>query len=125
MGVTVGDSGDAPPNVPAPQFEGGSIVSEGWRQCIDSHSELRTQGFQIVTEVDVRCSQKKVPTSAQRSGSAPRHRIAGWTRPKSRRIATTDRSRARRVSSVDGRGGRGQSWRRRGRVSGIVERREP
>jgi amidase len=61
MGVTVGDSGDAPPNITAPVFEGGSIVSEGWRQYIDSHPELRMQGFQIVTEIDVRCSQKKVP----------------------------------------------------------------
>jgi amidase len=60
MGVTAGDSGDAPPNVPAPSFDGGSIVSEGWRQYIDGHPELRTQGFQIVSEVDVRCSQKKV-----------------------------------------------------------------
>jgi amidase len=61
MGVTVGDSGDAPPNVPAPVFDGGSIISEGWRQYIDSHPELRAQGFQLFTEVDVRCSQKKVP----------------------------------------------------------------
>jgi amidase len=61
MGVTVGDSGDAPPNIAAPAFEGASIVSEGWRHYIDSHPELRVQGFQIVTEVDVRCSQKKVP----------------------------------------------------------------
>jgi amidase len=60
MGVTVGDSGDAPPNVAAPAFEGGSIRSEGWRQYIDSHPELRAQGFQIFTEVDVNCSQKKV-----------------------------------------------------------------
>jgi amidase len=60
MGVTVGDSGDTPPNVPAPSFEGGSIVAEGWRQYIDSHPELRAQGFSIATEVDVRCSQKKV-----------------------------------------------------------------
>ena len=62
MGVTVGDAGDAPPAQQAPAFpDGASIRSEGWRQYIDSHPELRAQGFQIVTEVDVNCSQKKVP----------------------------------------------------------------
>jgi amidase len=61
MGITVWDSGDAPPAEPAPVFpDRGSIISEGWRQYIDRHPELRAQGFQIFTEVDVKCSQKKV-----------------------------------------------------------------
>jgi amidase len=59
MGVTVGGM-DTPPAPPAPVFAGGSIRSEGWRQYIDSHPELHTQGFAIFTEVDVNCSQKKV-----------------------------------------------------------------
>lgn len=59
MGVTVGGV-DAPPAPPVPVFAGGSIRSEGWRQYIDSHPELRTQGFAIFTEVEVNCSQKKV-----------------------------------------------------------------
>jgi len=59
MGSTVGGT-DAPPAPPAPVFAGGSIRSEGWRQYIDSHPELYTQGFPIFTEVDVNCSQKKV-----------------------------------------------------------------
>jgi amidase len=78
MGVTVGDSGDAPPNVPAPQFDGGSIAAEGWRQYIDGHPELRVQGFQIATEVDVRCSQKKVPyvrAAADECAATPSRRL--------------------------------------------------
>jgi amidase len=59
MGSTVGGT-DTPPAPPAPVFAGGSIRSEGWRQYIDSHPELHAQGFPIVTEVDVNCSQKKV-----------------------------------------------------------------
>ena len=52
---------DAPPSPAAPQFRRGSIRAEGWRQYIDSHPELIDQGFQIFSEVDVDCSQKKVP----------------------------------------------------------------
>jgi len=59
MGVTVGGT-DTPPAPPAPVFPGGSVRSEGWRQYIDRHPELHTQGFPIFTEVDVNCSQKKV-----------------------------------------------------------------
>jgi amidase len=59
MGSSVGGT-DTPPAPPAPVFAGGSIRSEGWRQYIDSHPELHTQGFPIFTEVDVNCSQKKV-----------------------------------------------------------------
>lgn len=59
MGSTAGGS-DAPPAPPAPVFAGGSIRAEGWRQYIDRHPELHTQGFPVVTEVDVDCSQKKV-----------------------------------------------------------------
>ena len=44
----------------APSFPGGSIRAEGWRQYIDSHPELIEQGFQIFSEVDVDCSQRKV-----------------------------------------------------------------
>jgi amidase len=56
MGVTVGGT-DTPP---APNAPPGDIRSEGWRQYIDSHPELVTQGFSIFTAVDVNCSQKKV-----------------------------------------------------------------
>lgn len=56
MGVTVGGT-DTPPAPPPPP---GDIRSEGWRQYIDSHPELHTQGFPIFTAVDVDCSQKKV-----------------------------------------------------------------
>ena len=59
MGAEAGEP-NAPPAPPLPVFPGGSIRSEGWRQYIDSHPELQEQGFQIFTEVDVNCSQKKV-----------------------------------------------------------------
>jgi amidase len=79
MGVTVGDSGDAPPPQPAPVFpDGGSIRAEGWRQYIDRHPELRTQGFPIFTEMDVDRSQKKVPyvrTAATTRGQVPARRL--------------------------------------------------
>ncbi|MGE0815017.1 MAG: amidase family protein [Vicinamibacterales bacterium] len=51
---------DQPPAPPAP-IPGARIRAEGWRQYIDAHPELVTQGFSILTEVDVDCSQKKVP----------------------------------------------------------------
>ncbi len=57
MGVTVGGT-DTPP---APAAPPGDIRQEGWRQYIDSHPELHTQGFPIFTAIDVDCSQKKVP----------------------------------------------------------------
>jgi amidase len=50
---------DAPPAPPQP-IPAARIRAEGWRQYIDSHPELDAQGFQIFTEVDVDCSQKKV-----------------------------------------------------------------
>jgi amidase len=50
---------DAPPN-PPPPIPAPRIRAEGWRQYIDSHPELKAQGFSILTEVDVDCSQKKV-----------------------------------------------------------------
>lgn len=50
---------DAPP-APTQPIPGDRITAEGWRQYIDSHPELVTQGFAIFTEVDVNCSQKKV-----------------------------------------------------------------
>jgi amidase len=57
-------------------FAGGSIRSEGWRQYIDSHPELHTQGFAIFTEVDVNCSQRKVlyvrPAASTCSANAER-----------------------------------------------------
>lgn len=76
MGVTVGGT-DLPP---APIQPPGDIRSEGWRQYIDSHPELAQQGFQIVTAVDVNCSQRKVAyvradpslPGCQPSAAAPR-----------------------------------------------------
>lgn len=59
MGVTAGGT-DTPPAPAVPVFPGGSIRSEGWRQYIDKHPELQEQGFQIFTEVEVDCSQRKV-----------------------------------------------------------------
>jgi amidase len=50
---------DAPP-APTQPIPGDRITAEGWRQYIDSHPELITEGFSIFTEVDVNCSQKKV-----------------------------------------------------------------
>jgi amidase len=50
---------DAPPAPPQP-IPGTRIRAEGWRQYIDAHPELAAQGFQIFTEVDVDCSQRKV-----------------------------------------------------------------
>jgi amidase len=50
---------DAPPAPPQP-IPANRIRAEGWRQYIDAHPELAAQGFQIVTEVDVDCSQRKV-----------------------------------------------------------------
>ena len=67
MGTTVGGT-DTPPAPPAPS---GDIRSEGWGLYIDSHPELKTQGFSIATALDVNCSQKKIayvraaPTSAE------------------------------------------------------------
>ena len=57
---------------------GGSIRSEGWRQYIDSHPELHAQGFQIFSEVDVNCSQKKVPyvrAAASACAATPARRL--------------------------------------------------
>jgi amidase len=56
MGVTVGGT-DTPP---APDPPTGNIRAEGWGHYIDTHPELVTQGFNILTHVDVDCSQKKV-----------------------------------------------------------------
>jgi amidase len=50
---------NAPP-APDPPIPNARIVAEGWRQYIDNHPELVTQGFSIFTEVDVSCSQRKV-----------------------------------------------------------------
>ena len=50
---------DAPP-APVQPIPNNRITAEGWRQYIDQHPELVTQGFSITTEVDVDCSQKKV-----------------------------------------------------------------
>ena len=50
---------DAPPAPPQP-IPAARIRAEGWRQYIDAHPELLEQGFQILTEVDVDCSQRKV-----------------------------------------------------------------
>jgi amidase len=52
-------SPDAPPAPPQP-IAANRVRAEGWRQYIDSHPELLEQGFQIITEVDVDCSQRKV-----------------------------------------------------------------
>jgi amidase len=73
MGVTVGGT-DTPPAPPAPP---GDIRAEGWGLYIDHHPELVTQGFSILTVVDVDCSQKKVayvraPASACQAIPPPR-----------------------------------------------------
>jgi amidase len=67
---------DAPPSPPAPSFPGGSIRAEGWRQYIDSHPELLTQGFSIFTEADVDCSQRMVLYSRRDPGDCtPQRRL--------------------------------------------------
>jgi amidase len=50
-----------PPSPPQP-IPGNRIVAEGWRQYIDRHPELTAQ-LGIDDEVDVSCSQVKVPYS--------------------------------------------------------------
>jgi amidase len=50
---------DLPP-APTQPISPNRVRAEGWRQYIDSHPELHQQGFQIFTEVEVDCSQKKV-----------------------------------------------------------------
>jgi amidase len=57
MGVTVGGTDTPPAPAAAPP---GDIRAEGWGHYIDTHPELKTQGFQIFTVVDVDCSQQKV-----------------------------------------------------------------
>ena len=74
MGVTVGGT-DTPPAPPAPTSTG-NIRAEGWLQYIDSHPELLTQGFQIFSEVDVNCSQRKVALRARRTRAPARRRRA-------------------------------------------------
>jgi amidase len=49
-----------PDTPPAPAAPLTNIRAEGWRRYIESHPELMAQGFQIFTDVDVQCSQKKV-----------------------------------------------------------------
>ena len=69
MGVTVG-------GVDAPL---GDIRSEGWMQYIESHPELKAQGFKIASAVDVNCSQKKVPyvrNDASSCSTAPAPRLS-------------------------------------------------
>jgi amidase len=58
MGQLVGTP-DTPP-APAQPIPANRIRAEGWRQYIDAHPELAAQGFQILTEVDVDCSQTKL-----------------------------------------------------------------
>jgi amidase len=55
MGAPFGS--DTPP---APASPTTNIRAEGWRRYIESHPELQAQGFQISSDVDVQCSQKKV-----------------------------------------------------------------
>jgi len=57
MGSTAGGM-DTPPQTP--DNTSGNLRAEGWKQYIERHPELAAQGFQIRTEVDVDCSQKKV-----------------------------------------------------------------
>jgi len=56
MGITVGGS-DTPPAPTAPTVD---IRAEGWNRYIAAHPELVTQGFDITSNVDVDCSQRKV-----------------------------------------------------------------
>jgi amidase len=55
MGAPYGP--DTPPAPPSPTT---NIRAEGWRRYIESHPELVSQGFQIFSDVDVQCSQRKV-----------------------------------------------------------------
>jgi amidase len=55
MGVPFGT--DTPPAPASPTTD---IRAEGWRRYIDSHPELKMQGFQLFSDVDVQCSQRKV-----------------------------------------------------------------
>jgi len=55
MGAPFGT--DTPPAPPSPTTD---IRAEGWRRYIASHPELSVQGFAILSDVDVQCSQKKV-----------------------------------------------------------------
>jgi amidase len=49
-----------PDTPPAPVSPPTDIRAEGWRRYIESHPELQTQGFHILSDVDVQCSQRKV-----------------------------------------------------------------
>jgi amidase len=49
-----------PDTPPAPASPPTDIRAEGWRRYIESHPELHTQGFHILSDVDVQCSQRKV-----------------------------------------------------------------
>jgi amidase len=49
-----------PDTPPAPASPTTNIRAEGWRRYIESHPELASQGFQIFSDVDVQCSQRKV-----------------------------------------------------------------
>ena len=76
---------------------GRQIRAEGWRQYIDSHPELAAQGFQIFTEVDVDCSQRKVPYVRAEPSTCAARRSAADSRPRSSSTATTDRSPGRQA----------------------------
>ncbi len=58
-GATIVQMG-APDTPPAPASPPTDIRAEGWRRYIETHPELHTQGFQIFSDVDVQCSQRKV-----------------------------------------------------------------
>jgi len=45
---------------PAPASPATNIRAEGWRRYIEGHPELAAQGFQLFSDVDVQCSQRKV-----------------------------------------------------------------
>ncbi len=61
-GATIVPMGGAfgPDTPPAPVSPTTNIRAEGWRRYIDSHPELLAQGFQLFSDVDVQCSQRKV-----------------------------------------------------------------